>query len=162
MDARIAPLNEVFRLNSRIYLNCLDGMDSDQAFWRPTDRTNSAGYIALHLVDTRHWMAGMIGLKLSNPMAAFKTEGAKGIDDFRRMPSLDELRSAWKDVTGEIRERLKALVEADLAAPPPWQAPVEDKTMLGLIAFLMQHDSYHIGQMALLRKQVGLEAMSYK
>jgi uncharacterized damage-inducible protein DinB len=32
---------------------------------------------------------------------------------------------------------------------------------LGLIAFLVQHDSYHLGQIAFLRKQLGKPAMSY-
>jgi uncharacterized damage-inducible protein DinB len=32
---------------------------------------------------------------------------------------------------------------------------------LGLIAFLAQHDSYHLGQLAFLRWQLGHPAMSY-
>ena len=32
---------------------------------------------------------------------------------------------------------------------------------LALIAFLMQHDSYHIGQVAFLRRQLGKPAMAY-
>lgn len=36
-----------------------------------------------------------------------------------------------------------------------------DSTRLGLIAFLAQHDSYHLGQIAFLRRQFGKAAMSY-
>lgn len=157
------PLYEIFKVNSRLYMNCLDAMDNDQAGWRPSDSTNSAAFIALHLVDTRHWQAGMLGLKLTHPFKEL-CQKAKGIADISgvEMPSLDDLRAAWKDVTGHVRERYKTLTEADLAAPAPWQAPgVDDKTMLGLLAFLAQHDSYHVGQMAILRKAVGLQAMSY-
>jgi uncharacterized damage-inducible protein DinB len=32
---------------------------------------------------------------------------------------------------------------------------------LGLVAFLVQHDSYHLGQVAFLRRQLGHPAMSY-
>jgi uncharacterized damage-inducible protein DinB len=32
---------------------------------------------------------------------------------------------------------------------------------LTLLTFFVQHDSYHIGQFALLRKHVGLPAMQY-
>jgi uncharacterized damage-inducible protein DinB len=32
---------------------------------------------------------------------------------------------------------------------------------MNLLAFFVQHDSYHIGQLALLRKHVGLPAMQY-
>jgi uncharacterized damage-inducible protein DinB len=157
------PLYEIFKVNSRLFMNCLDAMDNDQAGWRPSDSTNSAAFIALHLVDTRHWLAGMLGLKVNHPFKDLCAK-VKSIGDVEtiQMPSLDDLRSAWKDVTGELRETLKVLTAEDLAKPAPWQAPgVDDKSMLGLLAFLAQHDSYHVGQMAILRKAVGLQAMSY-
>ena len=157
------PLYEIFKVNSRLFMNCLDAMDNDQAGWRPSDQTNSAAFIALHLVDTRHWLAGMLGLKLSHPYQDLCRK-AKSISDISgvEMPSLDDLRTAWKDVTGALREKLKTISEAELAAKTPWEAPgVDDKTVLGLLAFLAQHDSYHVGQMAILRKAVGLQAMSY-
>ena len=39
--------------------------------------------------------------------------------------------------------------------------PLEDTSELGLIGFLTQHDSYRIGQMAFLRRQLGRPAMAY-
>jgi hypothetical protein len=33
--------------------------------------------------------------------------------------------------------------------------------MLAVLTFLVQHDSYHIGQLSLLRKHAGLPAMQY-
>jgi hypothetical protein len=53
-------------------------------------------------------------------------------------------------------------------APDEWDAAVDarfpgvDRTRLGALTFLTQHDSYHIGQLALLRKHAGLAAMSYR
>ena len=35
------------------------------------------------------------------------------------------------------------------------------KTTLGMLTFLVQHDSYHIGQLSLLRKYAGMPAMQY-
>ncbi len=45
----------------------------------------------------------------------------------------------------------------------PLHALLEWPTLaeLGLSAFLMQHHSYHIGQMAFLRRQLGKPAMVY-
>ena len=39
--------------------------------------------------------------------------------------------------------------------------PLEDSSVLGLFGFMVQHDSYHLGQLSLLRKYAGLPAMSY-
>ncbi len=161
MQPSLAPLYEIFKLNSRLFLNCLDGMDEGQARWRPSGATNSAGYIALHLADTRYLLARMVGLDATSPFAAL-TDGAKSIDDIKSLPSLDDIRAAWKAVTGELRERFKVMTDADLARAASQKLPVEDMSTLGAITFLMQHDTYHIGQLGLLRKQAGLGAMGYR
>ena len=36
----------------------------------------------------------------------------------------------------------------------------DDGTVLGELAYLVQHDSYHLGQVSLLRRQMGLPPMS--
>jgi uncharacterized damage-inducible protein DinB len=158
---RLVPLYEIFKLNSRLFLNCLDGWKENQARWRPSPDANSAAFIALHLVDSRHYIARILGMTTENPFAFLAD--AKTIDDMKTWPPLEEIASAWKTVTGNMRERFKTLTPADLAAPADWQeVPVDDKTQLGLLVFMMQHESYHIGQLAILRKQAGLSAMSYR
>ncbi len=159
MDPRLAPLYEIFKLNSRLFLNCLEDMTEDQAQWRPTAHTNNATFIALHMVDSRHLAASLVGLHLENPFAALTH--VHRIEEIRTFPRLDELRAAWKAVTGDLRERLKHLATADLDAPHGQRLPTEDPSVLGALAFLFQHDSYHLGMLALLRKQVGLPAMRY-
>jgi hypothetical protein len=60
-----------------------------------------------------------------------------------------------------LEERFAALTEAELSARAPHQFPVADESVLGMIALMVQHDSYHVGQLALLRKHYGLAAMRY-
>ena len=160
MEARLAPLYEMFKINSRLYLNCLEGMDENQAAWRPSDQTNSAGYIALHLVDSRYLMAKMIGMGNENPFAGRAKQARES--GMSNLPSLDELRGAWKGITGELRVKFGAMTDQDLRMDTGSQLPVDDKSVLGILSFLLQHDSYHIGQLGLLRKQAGLTAMSYR
>jgi uncharacterized damage-inducible protein DinB len=151
---------EIFKLNSRLFLNCLDGWKEDQARWRPAPDANSAAFIALHLVDSRHYIAKILGVTMENPFA-FLAE-ARTIDDVKTWPPLAEVREAWKAVTGNMRERFKTLAPEDLAAKAEWaEMPMDDRTNLGMVIFMMQHESYHIGQLGLLRKQAGLPAMSY-
>jgi hypothetical protein len=49
--------------------------------------------------------------------------------------------------------------ELDATSETPMSA--EDPSVLGTLMFLVQPDSYHIGQLSLLRKFAGLPAMSY-
>ena len=161
MEARLAPIYAIFKLNSHLYLNTLVDMDDDQASWRPTAQTNSAAYVALHLVDTRYYMATHIGLTLVNPFAAMLKD-ARSIGDLRTLPRLEDVRSAWKHVTGETRVRFGQMTSGHLDAIASAKLPIDEKTTLDMLSFMMQHESYHIGQLGLLRKQMGLPAMSYR
>jgi uncharacterized damage-inducible protein DinB len=161
VDARLTPLYEIFKLNTRLFLNCLDGMDEDRAGWRPTEATNSAVFLALHLVETRHFLARLIGLETRNPFEVL-TQGARSIADITDYPALDDLRAEWRNVTGSVRAHLAELGPADLSRNAGQKLPTDDPSLLGALAFLMQHDAYHIGQLGLLRRQMGLPAMSYR
>lgn len=161
MSDAVAPLHQIFKLNSKLFLNCLDGMTPDQARWRPSPSANSAAFIALHMLDARHHMARLLGLVVDHPFGAMLKD-AKGIDDITQWPSLDEIRAAWKDVTGALHDRFKKLTAEELAQPCPAAFPTDDRSLGGILAFLMQHDSYHLGMLSLLRKQVGLPSMSYQ
>ena len=160
MDPRVSPLAEIFLLNTRLFHNCLDGLSAGQAESRFTPHTNSAAFVAAHVADTRFAIAGWLGAPLENPLAASLAD-ANGIDDVRALPSLETIRDAWDRASAAITERLEVATAADLDAPSPQRFPAGGPTLLGALAFLAQHDSYHVGQLALLRKAAGLPAMKY-
>ena len=86
---------------------------------------------------------------------------ARGIDDVGELPALAVIRAAGDAAREAIDARLAVLTAAELDAPAPQRFPAGGPTLLGALAFLAQHDSYHVGQLALLRKAAGLPAMSY-
>lgn len=160
MDPRIAPLAETVRLNTRLFGNCLDGLSDAQAQTRPSIATNSAAYIAAHLVESRYYILKTLGVEQPNPLES-ATGGWKSIEEIQQWPSLADMRSAWQGVSTALGERLESIRGEALDAPVTTQLPLESKTVLGMLTFLVQHDSYHVGQLSLLRKHAGLPAMSY-
>jgi len=64
-------------------------------------------------------------------------------------------------VTRDILERIAELLEGMLQGQSEQQLPTDDRTLLGAISFLLHHESYHIGQMGLLRRLLGYPSMSY-
>ena len=92
MDPRLQGLAAQLALQSKLFLNCLDGVTDDAAAVRAGGTTNNMAFLAAHLVDSRHWLARVVGT----------------------------------------------------------------------IAFLVHHEAYHIGQLALLRRYTGSPAMSYR
>ncbi len=60
-----------------------------------------------------------------------------------------------------MSERFPALSAGELGRESPQEFPVNDGSLLAGIAFLLAHEAFHIGQLAFLRKYVGLGPMSY-
>ena len=160
MDPRIAPLAGALRLNRRLYKNCLEGITEEQARVRPSDTTNSAVFVAAHMAESRYYTLKVLGAERNNPLAPSLGEW-RGIDEIQEWPSLAEIESAWNDASAALDARLADITPAQLDAPSGTQMPIEDTSVLGLFTFMVQHDSYHLGQLSLLRKHCGLPAMAY-
>ena len=159
MHPALGPLAAILSLNQRLLLNSLDAMSDNDARVRAGDG-NSAAFLAVHLVDARLYLLRNIGGDMPHPFGE-RLQAVKTIDDMTWYPSLDEIRTAWNDVSSRLGPRLSALTGDDLAKQSPARFPIADQTLLGTIAFLTQHDSYHIGQVSLLRRVAGLPAMKY-
>ncbi|MGD2218299.1 MAG: DinB family protein [Gemmatimonadales bacterium] len=159
MHEAIAPLYEMLKLNTRLFLNCLDGVDDAMARERPSADTNSIGFLACHVLHARYYLASFVGLEPVNPFQQL-FDSAHDVNDLE-VPPLAELKSAWGELSAQLVERLPALSVAELGRDSGQEFPVDDGTVRGAVAFLVQHESFHIGQLALLRKYFGLERMVY-
>jgi len=159
MDPRIAPLAETLRLNRKLFHNCLDGLDDDQAMLRPAPDANSAAYVAAHMVESRYYLLGQMGTERKSPLG--DRVGWKSLTEITSWPSLDEVKAAWTDASDALDQRLREMTPQQADTPIETQFPLETKSTLGMLGFLVQHDSYHLGQLSLLRKTCGLPAMSY-
>ena len=160
MEPGLAPLVAILDPDTDLLLNCLDGLSDAEARERLASGGNSIAFLAAHLTDSRHFLATRIGHTLPNPLAPY-LEGARRIEEVCEWPALDEIRAAWRGVASHLHGALSELTETDLARPDSHRFPIGNPTMLGMIAFLVQHDAYHIGQVAFLRRQLGRPAMSY-
>jgi uncharacterized damage-inducible protein DinB len=159
MHPSVTAAAAILRLNTELFLNCLAGVGDGAAARRVTPETNSLAFVAAHLVDGRHRLAEYLGAPRSSPIA-HELQGAKRQDDLAALPTVVELLAAWESVSAHLAVTVERLDTGHLAAEGrPF--PGSDRTVLGGIAFLIQHESFHIGQLALLRRQLGLPAMSY-
>jgi phytoene synthase len=64
-------------------------------------------------------------------------------------------------VSTHLHGVLERLTAAELAEPTAQRFLAEDTTRLGMVTFLAQHDSYHLGQIGFIRRQLGKSPMSY-
>ena len=161
MDTRVTALAEILRLNTVLFRNCLDELTDEQAAMRPTGATNSAAFVAAHLTNSRFYLLKVLGVAAEDPLAPY-LDGRKGLDDLEKLPALSEIQAAWTRAAHLLKDRLAAMTAGEWDGPSNARFPLANGTLLGTLTFLVQHDSYHVGQLSLLRKYCGLPAMKYQ
>jgi uncharacterized damage-inducible protein DinB len=158
MHPSVLPIAAAFRLNTELLLNCLDGVSEEQVRSMPAGRCNHMAFLTAHLVESRYHALSLMGSSTPNPLGFLQS--AKSQDDVAVLPPTADLVAMWEQMSAQLAVAIERLDTADLARQlRPF--PGADGTLLGNLAFLAQHESYHIGQLGLLRRQVGLPAMSY-
>lgn len=160
MEPQVAPLHAILQLNTDLLLNCLDGLSDEEALQRLPGGGNTIAYLAAHLTDSRHFLAQRLGHPLANPLSRYLAQ-ASSIEDIVEWPTLEEQRAWWRAAGRHLCDVVAARTPDDLRRENAHRFPLGDSTELGLIAFLVQHDSYHIGQVGFLRRQLGRPAMAY-
>lgn len=160
MDPRIIGVAETLRINTKLFRNCLHGMAQQQAETRPNANTNSPLWVASHMTKARYGLLKRFGDERPSPLSV-ELMTAKGIDDVHVWPSVAQVLAAWTDASHGLRDRLPQLTAADLNAKVEVRFPVFEQTQFAVLVFMTQHDSYHLGQLSMLRKVVGMSGMSY-
>ena len=157
---KVLSLSNTMKVNTGLFTNCLEGIDDESARRRPNDHTNSMVFLAAHLVEARHFLASQLNVAAATPFDGMLT-GAQAIDDITDYPTLDAIRAAWDEITDKLVSRFETLTDEELAVTSKPSFPGDDRTILGAMAFLIQHEAYHIGQMAFIRKFFERGPMSY-
>ncbi len=122
------------------------------------EHANPVIWIAGHLVGTRFGMAAMLGEKRTSPLPPVFGRGAQ-VPDEASLPQLDQVLAAWREISEILPGRMSEATEAQLAAPSPKRFPGNDRSVLGGLTFLTYHEGYHIGQLSLIRRSLGLPGL---
>lgn len=155
-----AALSEMLRRNTRLFLNCVSDLPPDRSGTRAGESTNSIEFLALHLVDVRFYLARYLEILAEHPYAEL-LEGAERIQDIDVFPPLADLIGQWERISDILHEGLERINASDLRRESDQRFPLSGQTVESGILFLLSHEMYHIGQLALLRKHAGLPAMRW-
>jgi hypothetical protein len=154
MDAIISSVSSLFHTNDQLFHRALDGINRDDLLRRPHDGSNPLIWIAGHATTSRCSLTKIVGENIENPWSELFKRGAS-IDANVSYPEIQEIISLWEVVTEKLMRRLEVVTNDELAQSPPFPVPTGDNTRRGAIVFLNYHETYHIGQMAYLRKWLG-------
>jgi uncharacterized damage-inducible protein DinB len=141
-------------------LERLDGLlrfftdDFEETHWRarPGGELHSAGWILAHLAHSLHEAAG------SRPQVEaldgrFSYGAPAEVDGAG--PALTELRQEWESGLKALKAHWKARSPGEWAeAVPPNPLQITNRAEAAM--FVIQHASYHIGQLGAIRRLLGL------
>ncbi len=161
MDLSITRLLEQYDFHSKLYLNCLVDIKPSDAQKRINQSTNHIAWLAGNLVSVRFRLGSSLGLEVQDVFYdLFKDQRA--IQDHITYPDLAPIQEDWNRITPILKDRLSSLTKEELLSSQPFDAPLLGQpNLLNTISFLIDRESYAIGQLGLLRKIFGYEAMKY-
>jgi DinB superfamily len=151
----------MLNMNTRLFLSAVAGITEAQAKERISDHNNPVSWLAAHTVWARYNTCAMLGKPAAKNPYDGLFENFKPFDAAADYGTLARAKAEWQKATDLLKEALATVTEEHLAADCPLKSPIGDFTFGGTIAFLAQHESYDIGQMAFLKKYHTKEAMSY-
>jgi hypothetical protein len=125
-------------------MKVLDGITAAQAASHPINGAHAIWEVVNHL---RAWRAA-VPIRLAGKVAELQ-----GADDWP--PVTDTSDTAWRNCLGDLRERNEVFMKAVRAFPENKlndNAPNRDHSFYVLLHGMVQHDLYHAGQIAILKK----------
>ena len=151
----IKPLAFILATNDSLVERSFQGVPDGDLWKRPLPQSNPMLWIFGHMVNTRAQLAKSLGEQIDPGWGDAFSRGAE-LEDAAGYPSHERIAEAARDVNARLYATLNGLTEADLAKPATRAFTPAVLTIGDQIAFLTMHDTYHVGQLAYVRKALGL------
>jgi len=157
-----------YDLHDVLFNNAIDNINDDEANKCIVEPLNSIKWLAGHLLWAQRSLIRIGGAQVEIPWTGHFLTAQGSTEEERKMPkgefpTIEQIRNKWNETSVAIREGLANLPEEALNAVIEGRHPVTpfDNTVAGLWAFINDHQAYHIGQIGILRRALGKDAMQY-
>jgi len=140
----------------------LTGLTNEQALKQPSPGGNCLNWVAGHIVQARGATLAVLGQELPFPAEKYERYvlgSASNTDAAETMP-LSEMLADFAATEDGLAAGLAGLTAERLAEKAPFSPGNNEKETVGsLVAGLVFHEGYHIGQLGLLRRLAGEEGV---
>jgi hypothetical protein len=155
--APLAPLVMMFTINETLITKAMDGLTDNQLWQRPTDNNNPMLWLVGHLVRSRARLLTSLGDSFDTGWGDAFARGS-AVEDRSTYVSRDEILRMMTTVNARLYPKMESLGGEDASRPATGPVPLI-KTVADLATFLVAHESYHVGQLAYIRKALGLPGL---
>jgi uncharacterized damage-inducible protein DinB len=151
-----AELSNLFRISHYAITVNLEGFTHEESLEQPLPGGNCLNWVLGHIVASRNLILKQLGEEpaLHPAVAERYKRGSAPIAAPRDAAHLELLFKALQDSQERVLAGLARMTEAELAQP--LENPITKNQTLGeALSFGHFHESYHAGQVALLRRLAG-------
>jgi hypothetical protein len=141
----LAPIVGIFKIDDDLLSKVLAGLAREQLWHRLTDKTNPMLWLFGHLAQTRADMLALMGNPFNTGWADLFARGSS-VGNPEKYPSIEEIQRVFSQINQKFYTTLESLKEDQLSAD--------------MLAGFALHDSYHLGQLAYIRKGLGHSAIA--
>jgi len=151
-----------YDLHTTSFNNVLVDISEEESEIRLGPEINNIKWLAGHLVWGQLGLARIGNVQVEIPWTDhFNTQLKEPVNPSIKAPSLDEIKTEWNKYARPIREGLEQMSGDALNSPIEFPLPAF-KTTESLWTFINHHQAYTIGQIGILRRTLGKEAMKYR
>jgi uncharacterized damage-inducible protein DinB len=155
MIEAVKTLSGLYGANSELLVRSVQGLSPEQVTAWHGEEGNSILWIVGHVVTSRYGVCNYLGLDVTNPFGRQFTRGAKRKDDVADYPPFEDLLEDWKKVSGTVQDGFGVISQERWKEGITASFPGVESTVEGAVSFLHLHESYHIGQLAYIRRILG-------
>lgn len=155
MNASVATAMNIFGYNTWLFGSALKDVTAEHSAYRVHENTNSFDRLAGHITVARRGLGTLLGMELPDlGWGEFEKAGERGrqFDPNVKCPPISDIMEGFNRVTDVMMAKLPDVSNDTLAKPSPFPVPGDNPTLADLLSFLAMHESYHIGQLGLLKK----------
>jgi len=153
-SAVAAPIATIFRVNDDLMAKALQGLGAGELRQRLTDKNNPMLWLAGHVAEARALLLRILGEQVDTSWGELFGRGA-AFQEAARYPSAQEIKRVMEEIDRKLYAKLETSDDQQLAEPAKGMELPGAKTVADQVALFAMHDSYHVGQMAYVRKGLG-------
>lgn len=154
----IAVLSEQVAVLHRILHRCAGSLTQEESLIQPQPCGNCLNWIVGHLVWVYDRFLPAVGQPpvLGDEALKRYERGSEPLRDPGEALPLPQLLAAWDEASRRLQTGLAALTPERLRAVTPYSLRNNPgETVRSLLATLVFHQSYHVGQIGMLRRMAG-------
>ncbi len=155
MDHPLVPLAARFRFNESLLATVTDGFQPQNWAAAPEGGGNNAIWILGHVVTSRHFLLRRLGVELPEETWEHHFGMGTQVQDPAAYPSPETLVGAFRSAGALLEERCAGLGADQTNEPWGSSFPDGSESVDGGAHFLYFHETYHLGQIGLLRRFCG-------